>query len=316
MSKLGYGSDNIIRARMITATGELINVTDVENRDLLYAIRGAGQYFGIVTSLIVRTYPNKEIFGNDDGIFWSGRFVFPIERAQEVAHTMEGIVNNTTYCNGGLIMVAAPPPAFNPAIVVIAKLIHRDSESVQKTSFKPLYDLEPIATGGGQIRIENNGDTLQPLMTPGGFKKLRLTGIHSYDPEHLVQLAATWKDLTRECPDAKSTIFGILFESQATPRPNLESANGMHSIRFWSNSMIWCRQQHNVPVMGHYLAKAVSLVRTGQADDYVDFTNSLREPESHIKHRYHGSARLEKLHELKGQWDADGIFGKELLLSQ
>jgi hypothetical protein len=79
-------------------------VSDTENSDLLYAIRGAGQFLGLVTSLTVRTYPFQEIFGNKEGTFWSGRFVFPLESAEEVASAMESIVNNQAYCTGGLVM--------------------------------------------------------------------------------------------------------------------------------------------------------------------------------------------------------------------
>jgi hypothetical protein len=297
---------------MVTATGELINVSDTVNTDLLYAIRGAGHYFGLVTNLVVRTYPVEDVFGNSEGTFWSGRFVFPIERADEVSRAMESIVDNDGYCIGGLMMVAALPPTFKPGIAVMAKLIHPDSEAVQKEVFRPLYNLGPIVAAGDQIRIENNADALAPLMTPGGFKKLRLTGM-SYKPKHLVQLSQLWQDLGMECPDAQRTMFGILFESQSS-KPVIDSANGMHGLRFWANNLVWCSQQQNVPILERYLEKAQDIVRADQAEaDFVDFTNSLRAPESPVERRYRGSARLQKLQELKRKWDTKGIFGNELL---
>ena len=312
VAKLGYGSDNIVSARMVTAAGELINVSDTENTDLLYAIRGAGQYFGLITSLAIRTYPVQDVFGNSEGTFWSGRFAFPIERSEEVSRAMESVVNNDEYCVDGLMMVAALPPTFKPGVAVMAKLIHPDSESVQRAVFRPLYDLGPIVAAGDQIRIENNAEALAPLMAPGGFKKLRLTGM-SYEPKHLVQLSQLWQDLVSESPDAQRTMFGILFESQST-KPIVDSANGMHGVHFWANNLVWCSQEQNVPVIERYLEKAQNIVRAGQAEaDFVDFTNSLREPESPIERRYRGSARLQKLQELKRTWDPKGIFGNELL---
>jgi FAD/FMN-containing dehydrogenase len=104
VSRLGYGSDNIVRARMVTSTGEIVIVSDTENNELLYATGGAGQFFRLVTSLTVRTYPVQEIFSNKEGTFWSGRFVFPLESTEEVASAMESIVNNETYCTAGLVM--------------------------------------------------------------------------------------------------------------------------------------------------------------------------------------------------------------------
>ena len=171
VSKLGYGSDNILSARVITADGELISVSENENQELLYAIQGAGQYFGLVTALTIRTHPVSKVFGIEDGTFWSGRFVFPVERAREVSEAMEHVVNNDKYCTGGLLMIAAPPPSRKPAVVVLARLIAPDSDSLQKTVFERLYGLKPLMAAGGQVRFENNGDATQPLCVFGDFKK-------------------------------------------------------------------------------------------------------------------------------------------------
>ncbi|KAG4411135.1 hypothetical protein IFR04_015734 [Cadophora malorum] len=46
----GNTSDNVLSARLVTATGELITV-DSNRSDLLWALKGAGQYFGLVTEL-------------------------------------------------------------------------------------------------------------------------------------------------------------------------------------------------------------------------------------------------------------------------
>ena len=72
---------------MITATGDIIDVCHTENEDLLYAIRGAGQYFGLITSLVIRTHPVDDVFGNGEGTFWSGSFVFPLDRADKHSRT-------------------------------------------------------------------------------------------------------------------------------------------------------------------------------------------------------------------------------------
>ena len=57
-------SDHILSARIITANGEIVRVSEEENPDLFYAIRGAGQYFGLVLSLTIRTFPVSEVLSN------------------------------------------------------------------------------------------------------------------------------------------------------------------------------------------------------------------------------------------------------------
>lgn len=48
----GMGSDNIIGARLVDSQGDIVEA----NEDLLYAIRGAGGAFGVITELKVKTY--------------------------------------------------------------------------------------------------------------------------------------------------------------------------------------------------------------------------------------------------------------------
>lgn len=314
VSKLGYASDNIVSARVITADGELITVSEVENADLLSAIRGAGQYFGLVISLTVRTFPLSEVFGNDTGHYWSGRFIFPLDRVNEVSEAMEPIINNPDHCAGGLVMVAAAPPTMKPAIAVMAKLIDPGSDTLQETVFKPLYDLKPMAAAGGMLRIENAADALEILSAPGDFKKLRLTGIHTYDKAILPQVVDVWKDLVAKCPEALGSYFAIQWESQPPLHPKFASANSMHDVRMWANNMIWCKKPESVETAQMHLEEAIKKTRMDLPPvDFVDFANSVREPESPVEWRYKGSERLGRLRELKRKWDPNGVFSKEFL---
>lgn len=109
-------------------------------------------------------------------------------------------------------------------------------------------------------------------------------------------------------------MLSIQWESGSTPRPDFESANGMHDIRFWANNLIWCKGPKALDIAERYSQKAHDVVLVGQQEEqFVDFTNSLREPESCVEHRYAGQTRLKKLRELKQHWDTEGVFSRELL---
>lgn len=43
----GYGSDQILSPRLVTASGSLIDISLTSHPDLLYAIRGAGHFLGL-----------------------------------------------------------------------------------------------------------------------------------------------------------------------------------------------------------------------------------------------------------------------------
>jgi FAD/FMN-containing dehydrogenase len=53
----GITSDNIIAASIVTADGEAIQVSEQENIDLYWAIRGGGGNFGVVTAFEFQLYP-------------------------------------------------------------------------------------------------------------------------------------------------------------------------------------------------------------------------------------------------------------------
>jgi FAD/FMN-containing dehydrogenase len=63
MGKHGLAADNLIGAELVTAGGEVIGVDEASSPDLLWALRGGGGNFGVVTAFTYRLHPVATVTG-------------------------------------------------------------------------------------------------------------------------------------------------------------------------------------------------------------------------------------------------------------
>lgn len=87
MRSYGMSCDNLISAEVVTATGDVLDVSESSNPDLLWGLRGAGGNFGVVTRLDFRLHPVNTVFG--------GMIVHPIDRARDALRILREF-NETT----------------------------------------------------------------------------------------------------------------------------------------------------------------------------------------------------------------------------
>jgi hypothetical protein len=75
--KYGLTSDNLVGADMVTADGKLIMASEHQNQDLLWALKGGGGSFGVVTSFEFQCYPvGPEV--------WISIVMYPVEKAVKI----------------------------------------------------------------------------------------------------------------------------------------------------------------------------------------------------------------------------------------
>jgi FAD/FMN-containing dehydrogenase len=77
MRPFGLAIDNVMSAQIVTADGQLRRLSDQDNPELFWAIRGGGGNFGVVTAFEYRLHPLAH-----DVLAANGSY--PLERAQEV----------------------------------------------------------------------------------------------------------------------------------------------------------------------------------------------------------------------------------------
>jgi FAD/FMN-containing dehydrogenase len=88
MAKHGLGADNLIGVELVTADGEVLNVSDDTHPDLMWALRGGGGNFGIAASLVYRMHPLKMVTG--------GLIAHPIDAAGDMLRFYRDAVADCT----------------------------------------------------------------------------------------------------------------------------------------------------------------------------------------------------------------------------
>ena len=76
MGVQGFASDNLISVELVSATGDVLDVTQESHPDLFWALRGGGGNFGVATSFVYRLHPVGQVIG--------GLAVHPFTAAKEV----------------------------------------------------------------------------------------------------------------------------------------------------------------------------------------------------------------------------------------
>ncbi|MCU7727983.1 FAD-binding oxidoreductase [Actinoplanes sp. KI2] len=143
--RCGLTCDNLIAADIVTADGQYLHTSERERPELLWALRGGGGNFGVVTSLELRLHEvGPTIFG--------GLVFYPGEHAEQVlrgfrAATAKAPDELTALVN----MTTAPPAPFLPEqvhgkpIVAVGALWSGHPEDGDAQT-RPFRELAPVVT--------------------------------------------------------------------------------------------------------------------------------------------------------------------------
>jgi FAD/FMN-containing dehydrogenase len=85
--KHGLACDNLVAADLVTWDGRVVRASEDENPELLWALRGGGGSFGVVTALELELHP----LGPD---VYAGLALFPVDRAAEVLRAYRDLMND------------------------------------------------------------------------------------------------------------------------------------------------------------------------------------------------------------------------------
>lgn len=136
MGLYGFGVDNILSLRVVTADGQLRSVTADSDPDLLWGLRGAGPNLAIVTSAVVRSYPAAT---EDDLTAWTGDLIFTSDKLEQVVQAVQHLTLLEPRMNVFLYFIAID----SEPVILVTPFLHRGNATSGRLAFASLYDIGP-----------------------------------------------------------------------------------------------------------------------------------------------------------------------------
>lgn len=225
----GTTSDNIVSARLVTATGELITV-DNSTPDLLWALKGAGQFFGMVTELTLRTYP-LSILGTDDGTIYSANLIFDISKTGEIAKVAHKLMDIKDQNAANLAVIVSNPEMGSPVFLFICMFL---GPAIGAENYlAPLKALGPMMVRGESVEYPRVNDSADPFTIKGDFKKLEVQGLPEFNPEPWQRIADAFVETTKKFPDIVMGGYGFEFTTGTQKPVELDSAWAHRDVKVW-----------------------------------------------------------------------------------
>ncbi|RAL66604.1 hypothetical protein DID88_006294 [Monilinia fructigena] len=187
---------------IVLADGRIVTCSSHQEPDLFWAIRGAGIGFGVATSFTYRLHPQPNRV-------WGGMLIYPREKLEKIVEFAN--TNTTLTEERALILLGfgAPPPAFQPAIVL--SIFYNGSEAEAHAYYKPLFDLEPLADMTKEMDYVEANTMLNEPMAHGLRRNMKgaaymLPLTYSFTSE----IYSETEKFLNDTPDAKHTL--VVFE--------------------------------------------------------------------------------------------------------
>ncbi|KAI1411879.1 FAD-binding domain-containing protein [Hypoxylon sp. FL1857] len=306
----GYGCENIISAKLINARGELIDVSETKNPELLWGIRGAGQFLGLVTELTIKTYPYS-LLGNDSGQRMCGTYIFLPTQLEAVCAVLRTIAESSKYASAGHLMIVQAPPDLKQQVLLVAPQVFCSAEEAA-VFFQPLVEIGPIQQSLFPSTFETHSDHLDWICAKGNFKRFTQIGVPNLSTENFRQLAELHAELIAGCPDAARSGYTLEWHTPCKAERQLKSSFGNENVDYWLNVLSWYTDPANHELVSSLDRRAQAAMRAGtQQEAFISYTNTTREDP--LEFRYKGADRVKRLKLLKKEFDPTGVFSKELL---
>jgi hypothetical protein len=196
------------RATIVLADGRVVEASGTENADLFWALRGAGQNFGVTAELVLRAWEQGGCFMGmlvyEPTIQNVGKLVKAVNELHDIQETAEGPKTKADGRTMSLLGVVKPPPAGGKTMLLVLVSCNTD-EATGRELYKDFIDIGPVIdtlTMGPYPQVNKQVPAVAGM-------RVSMKGAACVMPlreEFVNKILATYEDFTTECPDAKETL--------------------------------------------------------------------------------------------------------------
>jgi hypothetical protein len=296
--KHGLACDNLTGLELVTAGGEMVRATDDENPELLWAHRGGGGNFGVVTSLELRLHElGPMVFG--------GLAAYDPEHGPTIARALRD------FCDGGpdeagiaLAYITAPPEPFIPEawqgqlVAGIAGLWAGPPEQGAGALAELLASAPAIVNLFGEIPYVEMQSMIDD---PPGKRNWWTAEYLSGFPDAAIDAFCAYSErMPRSFSQSLVVPWGgaVARNGEATPLADRDAAWVMHPFCVWEGAE---RDAEHIG-WGHEGREVVADYRTGAT--YLNFIGD----EGSDRVRAAFGDNYDRLAAIKESWDPDNLF--------
>jgi FAD/FMN-containing dehydrogenase len=299
--RFGFSVDSMLAVDLVTAEGKQLRVSEDENADLFWGIRGAGPNFGIVTSFEFRLHELGPTITQ-------GAIAFPADRAHEVAVRAREFLASApdeVMCSFWLGVAPEEPP-FPPELagrpVVSMAVTHCGDVQGAESVIRPLRDLGPAV------------DTIEPrgyLDVQASADEEMVWGKRFYmKGGYLSELSDGYVDVALGCvADPPGRDCGITLWAQggaiARVADEAMAFTGRHAPFWLGVEAAWDDPLRDDAHRAWGRSTMEALQPFTVAGHYV---NDMVESGEDIVRGIYGLAKYERLVDLKRTYDPDNVF--------
>ena len=204
----GLVVDNMVGATVVLASGEVVYASEDENEDLFWALRGAGQNFGVTVEFVLQAHPQGECFMGMLVYEPTARNVGALVRAVNELHGIrQGAEGPWTKAGGrtmSLLGVLKPPPAGGKTMLLVLVSCNTD-EATGRELYKDFLEIGPVMN---TLAMGPYPQINKQVPAVAGMR-VSMKGSACVLPlreEFVNSILATFEKFTSECEDAKETL--------------------------------------------------------------------------------------------------------------